>query len=243
MEAHQKQEKQRAREEAPTIDLKRVRSIGQIFRRQQKIYRFRFPLSQNEAFYLLAACYEAEVNRRNIKCIFDTNTVSNLVKVADFITSDKPDYGLFLGGNYGRGKTIMMYAFRRAVNHLSDAGRFREIMGEYWKPQFEIYQAVDIVDIAKRDHREFKRICGLNMLGIDDLGVEEKEVKDYGNVMEPMMRLFEHRYNRQLFTVVTSNSTPKEQTEKFGERIADRLAEMFHVIYFKSEISYRRMKK
>ena len=160
--------------------------------------------------------------------------------VARFITRPKPDYGMFLGGVFGRGKTIMMYAFRRAVNHLYDAGSLRAVMGEYWKPNFEIYQAVDLIEIAKKDFHNFKRICGINMLGIDDLGVEAKEVKDYGDVMEPMMRLFEHRYNRQLFTVVTSNSTPSEQSEKFGPRIADRLAEMFHIISFKSGISYRR---
>lgn len=218
-----------------------VRSLREVMRKVEKNWNFRFPMSTNEALHLLAANFEVEVNKRGAECVFDQSTVNHLIAVARYATARRPKFGLMLGGDYGRGKTMMMYAFRRSVNYLHNAGKLRELMGQYWEPQFRIYQAVDLVDLAKEDKREFKRICGLNMLGIDDLGVEATKVMDYGSVMEPMMRLLEHRYNRQLFTMVTSNLTPAAIRERFDERIGDRLAEMMHLVVFEPGLSYRRI--
>lgn len=224
----------------PQIDLKAVRTFGSLIKNSTApTCRFRWPIDCGTAINILAGFYEAEVNNRNMECTFDRHTINNIIRVAKFVTAPSPSFGLYIGGDYGRGKTIMLYAFRRAVNFLHDQGMLREVMGEQWKPHFEIFQAVDIVELA-HDRKEFQRVCNLNMLGIDDLGVESKTVKDFGNQLEPMMRLLEYRYNRQLFTVVTSNLHPTEQSDKFGARLADRLAEMFHIVGFFAEKSYRR---
>ena len=80
------------------------------------------------------------------------------------------------------------------------------------------------------------------MLAIDDLGKEPTEVLNFGNVVSPVVDLLEYRYNHQLFTVVTTNLTPKEIREKYGARIADRFNEMLEVIRFQ-DISYRRLNR
>lgn len=199
----------------------------------------RFPMSYNEALHLLAACYEVEVNKRKRECVFDSYTVNHLVKMAKAATSESTKFGIILGGTFGNGKTTMMYAFRRAVNDIYNAGLFKESMGEYWRPQFEIYEAVDFEDIIK-DRKEFKRISNLNMLGIDDLGVQKNKVFDWGNVVEPIKRLIEYRYSRQLFTFITTNQTRKQMSDDIADgRIDDRMEEMFHRIGFSSEVSYR----
>ena len=64
------------------------------------------------------------------------------------------------------------------------------------------------------------------MLGIDDLGTEPSEVLDYGNVYTPVIDLLTKRYEEQLFTVITTNLTPQQIREHYGDRIADRLNEM-----------------
>lgn len=222
------------------LNLDKVASLGSVLRNKINLERrFRFPMKKDEALHLLAACYMLEVEKRNLECVFTKDVVRHLNKVAAFITSDTPGFGLFLGGNVGRGKTIMMYAFRRAVNRLYDTGRLSEVIPyPLWRPQFEIHDAVDVVE-SIRDMSEFKRLRSLNMLGIDDLGVENVEITDFGTKMQPIMRLLEYRYNRQLFTVVTSNLTPAQMSERFDPRIADRMREMFHVVGFQSERSFR----
>lgn len=47
-----------------------------------------------------------------------------------------------------------------------------------------------------------------------------------------MVELLMRRYDRQLFTMVTTNLTPQEIRAKYGDRIADRLNEMMVKIVF-----------
>lgn len=54
-----------------------------------------------------------------------------------------------------------------------------------------------------------------------------------------MVELLEYRYNNQLFTAITTNLTPKEVREKYGNRIADRFNEMMQVIIFDND-TYRK---
>lgn len=76
------------------------------------------------------------------------------------------------------------------------------------------------------------------MLAIDDLGTEPVEVLEYGNRLNPVIDLLYKRYDEQLFTIITTNLTPKEIRERYGERIADRLNEMAFRIVFDNE-TYR----
>lgn len=196
-------------------------------------------MSESDALELLASCYMVEVNKRNRECVFDSYTVAHLEKLARVVTKPSTKFGIILGGTFGNGKTTMMYAFRRAVNELYNSGRMRDIMPQYWSPQMEIHEAVDFEELIK-DRREFKRVASLNMLGIDDLGVQKNRVFDWGNVVEPIKRLIELRYNRQLYTVITTNQTRAEMARDIDDgRLEDRMEEMFHRIGFSSEISYR----
>ena len=77
------------------------------------------------------------------------------------------------------------------------------------------------------------------MLAVDDLGIEPLEIQDYGNILSPMVELLTRRYDRQLFTMVTTNLTPQEIRAKYGDRIADRLNEMMVKIVFRNP-TYRR---
>jgi DNA replication protein DnaC len=73
---------------------------------------------------------------------------------------------------------------------------------------------------------------------IDDIGIEPKEVMDFGTITTPVVDLLEARYNRLKYTFVTTNLTPSELSEKYGPRLADRFREMFHVIGY-DHPSYR----
>ena len=72
------------------------------------------------------------------------------------------------------------------------------------------------------------------MLGIDDLGEEETILLDYGNRIAPVIDILSYRYNRMLFTMVTTNLTPPQIRTVYGVRIADRFNEMMLVLHYKS---------
>lgn len=77
------------------------------------------------------------------------------------------------------------------------------------------------------------------LLAIEDMGKEAIAKMDYGNVINPVIEVLEHRYNEQLYTIITTNLRKEEIKEKYGVRIADRFNEMMHVIIFSGE-SFRK---
>ena len=92
--------------------------------------------------------------------------------------------------------------------------------------------ARSIARLCKSDFREWENLCSLPMLAVDDLGIEPLEIQDYGNILSPMVDLLTRRYDRQFFTMLTTNLTPQEIRAKYGDRIADRLNEMMVKIVF-----------
>lgn len=204
--------------------------------------RFRFRLDLQTALNLLAFCYRFEVENRHCNITFDSNTENILTQVAEYFISDNPKIGLLLCGNVGNGKTTMMRAIQRCVN-LLDSHRHFEFLddvnfGYRFKPDFRIRDVGDLVRAAE-DMEFFNNLKNCNMLGIDDLGKEPVEVMNYGNISTPIKDILEYRYNNQLFTCITTNLTPQNIREKYGERIADRFREMFTFIVFKSQ-TYRK---
>jgi len=57
---------------------------------------------------------------------------------------------------------------------------------------------------------------------------------DYGNRVTPVIDLLSSRYDRMMFTVVTTNLTPKQIRSTYGDRIADRFNEMMLIIPYES---------
>ena len=80
---------------------------------------------------------------------------------------------------------------------------------------------------------------GYDGIFIDDIGTEPASIKSWGNEISPVTELLYSRYDRQLFTIITSNLNDKELEERYGLRIADRMAEMFERLHY-SNRSYRK---
>lgn len=93
-------------------------------------------------------------------------------------------------------------------------------------------QATEVARSIKYDYLGWKAMCTSPFLGIDDMGEEPAEVRSYGNYLRPITELLQYRYDKLLPTVITTNLTPRQITEKYGLSIADRLTEVAKKIAF-----------
>lgn len=169
---------------------------------------------------LLTAAYEREVKLRGMKCEIPDVVVSYLRQIAQMMTSRSTKCGILLCGNCGNGKTTTMNAFLSVSKYLAPPGI-----------DIESTSARRISQIAK-DEEIMRAAKGVKVLCIDDMGLEPTEILDYGNAINPVIEIMEQRYRQQLFTFITTNLTPKQIREKYGDRIADRFNEIMKCIVY-----------
>ena len=101
------------------------------------------------------------------------------------------------------------------------------------------FQRVNSFDLDGADKQLINMCVNADLLAIDDLGFENLIVKNYGNEKSPVIEILMRRYEFNCITVITTNLTPEQIRGKYGEKIADRLAETAKFVAFKNP-SYRR---
>lgn len=180
---------------------------------------------------MMTAAYMAEVECRGREFKADEGATDNIKAVAEFLAQEgRKEFGMMMCGTCGNGKTTMVYALQNLINYLDERGIIRGGL--------VIIDAKDVAGMTKDKPMFNRNIRGVSMMAVEDMGREPVEVMDYGNVTNPVIDLMEYRYNEQLFTVITTNLSPKQIAEKYGKRLADRFNEMFRKIIFKNG-SYR----
>lgn len=172
--------------------------------------------------------------------IDDAQVRHNIKRLAEYLVAPRPKFGVMFCGTCGNGKSTLMYAFANALNYLNNTDLFDEEKRAGRKMVLSIVDAKEVQNYAK-DVSAFRELKNRNMLAIEDMGREATEVLDFGNILNPVIDLLEHRYNTQAFTLITTNLTAKEIRDKYGNRVADRLNEMIHVIIFENG-TYRKLK-
>lgn len=127
--------------------------------------------------------------------------------------------GLIFGGKLGCGKSLMMMAYLR----ISD---------EYSRKLTTMVHSKTLSGLIKQNGLEpYVR----RPLFIDELGREESEVKDYGNVVKPVIDLFGLRYEEGARTYATTNFKYESLEKFYGEFIRTRMEEMMTYIQFPGE--------
>lgn len=207
------------------IDVERLKST--LLQRRTMKPRFKLPMSAEQAYDCLLAATKAEVELRHRSFHENDDIKAQLHQMANWLTSGSSKFGLLLCGECGNGKSTLLKAFQQILNYLSIPNPNGS--GNYG---IHITDAKFIAFLARTDYPAFIKLSQKDMLGIDDLGTEPQEVMDFGNVVTPVIDLLTKRYDEQLFTIITTNLTPKQIRKSYGDRIADRLNEMVEKIVF-----------
>lgn len=196
---------------------------------------FRWNCSSEEAWLMLRAAYAREVELRTMTCDMIDKTNHYLEIIAKMMTSPSTKCGILLCGNCGNGKTTSMNAFVSVTQYMSAMKR-KEAMekGDYTKATSIVVTSARRLAQCAKDENAMIEAKTAAVLCIDDVGLEPTEVLDFGNAINPVIEVLEHRYRQQLFTFITTNLTPKEIREKYGDRIADRFNEIMKCIVYEN---------
>jgi DNA replication protein DnaC len=189
-------------------------------------HRFKIDKCQNEIPEMLRLCYESEVKKRGMN-YNEVDIKDYLNKVSTWLLEAKKT-GLFLYGSVGNGKTTMILAIKKLIEIL--------YLGQFG---VQIISSLTLSELVRNDETNFNLIKKSYLLAIDDVGCEPSTVKNYGNELSPLTDIIYYRYDKQLFTLITSNLDKKDIEIKYGVRISDRMNEMFDFIAFTNK-TYRK---
>lgn len=211
-----------------------IKKLQDLLNNQKKPERFKIrDLDVETVTKMLYLCYQKEVGNRRIAFNGDKDTKDKIEKTAKWITGDYK-VGLMVYGSVGNGKTTLLRSINLMLKSMYSPDR-----GWDEKLSIEYVTAIEIFNITKSDDQyRYKRIKDCDVLFIDDLGVEPITAKVWGNEISPITDIIYHRYDEQLCTIITSNLSDEALKERYGLRMADRMAEMFDSIN-SSGVSYR----
>ena len=191
-------------------------------------------MSIDDAKVYLLAAYQAEVERRHR--VFERNEYfdEQLNLIANYLTGGSEKFGLMFCGLCGNGKTTWAKALQLLVSGLN----LKNLINNLYYV-FPLWNAKDLAMRSKGNYNDWRNVMRYQLMIVDDLGTEPREVMEFGNVYTPLIDLITTRYEEQLYTIFTTNLTPAQLEEKYGKRIVDRLNEMVEKVVFENE-SYRR---
>lgn len=131
--------------------------------------------------------------------------------------------GIYLWGPVGVGKTHkavqMMYSHAitspEKMLFVSVPNLLSEIRNSFGKDY-----------VGESSHELVKKYSNVHLLTLDDLGAEK--TTDW--VLQTLYTIINNRYNDVLPTIITSNYSLRELSNKIGDRITSRISEMCEVM-------------
>lgn len=146
--------------------------------------------------------------------------------------------GWLIRGSVGVGKSKLLTSFCRAVN-----ADFYEEIKRRQAPAIRLVHSFDVqTAYIEQNTATIEALKSIDILVIDDVGVENSEVLYYGNRLCPFVDLYDKRYRSDLRTILITNLLPKSDDDKevtlrskYGERIYDRIRECCNDFVFEGE--------
>lgn len=180
---------------------------------------------------MLKECYQYEVCKRGFTFKDDPDTNEHIEKAAKWLVG-RYKTGLMLFGTVGNGKTTLSASISRLIEMIYASPYYDK------RKSVRTVSALELATIAKDDTEKFLKLKQAELLVIDDVGIEPAVVKVWGNEISPFTELMYYRYDRQLWTLLTTNFDDEDFYKRYGPRLADRFTEMFDKIPFENN-TYR----
>ena len=179
----------------------------------------------------LLRLYQEAVERRGHAFIgiAGTEVEDKLRKAAEWMVNASGRCGLLLQGSVGSGKTSVLYAIYALYKAAGASLSYCTAPRLYDHARLHLNNEASLYD----DYRQAK------YLFMDDLGTEPERCLIYGTEYTPIQDILSYRYDRCLPTIITTNLTDTQIRERYGERCADRINEMFTILRLKGP-SYRK---
>lgn len=145
--------------------------------------------------------------------------------------------GIWLWGNPGVGKTLMMEMFNRNKRLCYDLVQCPKIAYQYVKHGDQVFenmisQCEVIAPDASTFFQQVKGFC------YNDLGTENMSANHYGNPINVMEYIMLQSYERKLpywHRHVTTNLTMEQVKECYGVRVLDRIKECYNILEVRGE--------
>jgi len=158
-------------------------------------------------------------------------------KNLSYLTKPSFEKGLLIVGSYGNGKTSVMTAIEKTLKGIKGYN----FKSYNTKEVVKMYESITVEsELTKRDF-DNKMNYGIKMF--DDLKAE-RDASNFGKV-NLLSEILEIRYSNKKTTYATMNykqgfegdieKAVDEIAEKYGDRLYDRVYEMFNIIEFKGK--------
>lgn len=204
-----------------------------LLRRMPEKVHFKLSYDLPTTLEYLFSAIAAEVEYRG-GTIKESEVLNNqLRRVASWLCEDNTKNSLFLAGQCGNGKTTFLRAIQNLVTAL---GIKSNLSNKTFAPG--LYGAKQLATICKSNPSQWQSIINQELIVIDDIGTEPREIVDFGNVINPIAELISYRYEALLPAIYSTNLSPSSIAEVYGKRVADRLKETAEIVVF-SNASYR----
>lgn len=182
----------------------------------------RFPFLRE----LLIQNYRLEIESRNMKLENPDNI--RLKEVYTFLSDEKERTSLLMRGTPGTGKTTILNAVYQTLMLI-----YKEEVHQK-KMTIRYVKASETGVMLKDDREEYLKVRCASVLFIDDMGYSgaAEEINNYGVRTNPLVDIIEHRYDKQLMTLITTNLSEQEILNTYGQRVHSRIVEMCKWITF-----------
>ncbi|RUT78013.1 hypothetical protein [Ancylomarina longa] len=129
--------------------------------------------------------------------------------------------GIRLFGEVGTGKIMILKILCEFMLHAN------KIIAQY--------SACYVNNIFERRLTKKERLL-VSPLFIDDIGTEQPQINVFGTIKQPIYEILNQRYlDKRFLMFVTTNLSPSQIEERYGDRVRNRLKEMFNVMSMQGE--------
>jgi DNA replication protein DnaC len=141
--------------------------------------------------------------------------------------------GLMLQGPTGTGKTLAM----KIMSIYLELERIGYIMnGIRYRMNFDVVNVNDLVNgFLQHGFDGIQTYISRNVVCLDDIGIEIREVKHFGNNLDVISYIISERYSKGKLTFATTNYPKDRLGSIYSDRIVSRIYEMLNFITVKGD--------